>query len=147
MKKIIIIYSFLLFQIINAQANDITSLLFTWIDEPNNYGKVGVQVSQNFQSNNLIRWNDDKIEYGYPIYLYTFYTDTIPSNLVGQENDINSLLSSAVSSWNNNYDIQIEINDYAEKAVHAYFSDTDSLFRTVSGEYAQAVTILLIIME
>jgi len=40
MKKIIIIYSFLLFQIINAQANDITSLIFTWIDEPNNFIKT-----------------------------------------------------------------------------------------------------------
>ena len=57
MKKVIIIYSFLLFQIINAQQNDITSLMFTWVDQANNFGEVGVQVLQNFQSNNLVRWN------------------------------------------------------------------------------------------
>ncbi len=140
MKKIIILYSFLIFQIIiNAQQNDITSLKFSWINYPE-FGRVDVQTSVDYSSPYLIRWNDDKIVLNYPIYLYTFYTDTIPSNLIGQENDINLLLSDAVSNWNYNYNIKIEINDYVDKAVHAYFSDADSLFRTASGEYAQAIT-------
>lgn len=58
MKKIIILYSFLIFQIIiNAQQNDITSLKFTWISYLE-YGRVDVQnICRLFKSlSNKMEW-------------------------------------------------------------------------------------------
>jgi hypothetical protein len=144
MKKIIYIYCFLFISAVSAQSNDITSLRFKWITYPS-LGEVVVQSSQDYTSEFLVRWSEDKVFFYWPIGLLSFDTEiNIPTNLVGQENEMKQLLSNAVSSWNTNYTLQMVINDYLpdEEAVLVGFATDADLFVTSSGGYAAGRTFL-----
>jgi len=138
MRKIIL-YLLIIVNTAYAQEclNDISSVKFL---EGFPHGYLVVQSSQDFNDPYLVRWNSNKTD-GEPIYLLDFDTQWyIPDELIGHESEINSLFIQAISSWNNNYNLQLEI-DNGQKGILFGFAENENLFiDPVSGGVASAVT-------
>ena len=73
---------------------------------------VTVQSVPDYNSVYLAKWNSNKVN-GTPIYISNFDTgeDYMPAELQGYENEINPLLIQAMTQWNNNYSLQIAIDE------------------------------------
>ncbi|MGD8777329.1 MAG: FlgD immunoglobulin-like domain containing protein [Ignavibacteria bacterium] len=138
MKKVIIFAYFLLFfQYIKGQdcLDDITSVIYSYSREG-----MAVQANQNFDSPYLVRWNETKLN-GTPIYLGSFDTENyLPFELIGYENEINNLFSQMITSWNNQYSIQMEIDDNEDYILFGFYDDEDFFTDPSSGTVGEAWT-------
>ncbi|MBU0561092.1 MAG: T9SS type A sorting domain-containing protein [Bacteroidota bacterium] len=95
----------------------------------------------------VIKWNNNKLNND-PIFLSSFdTTEDMPGNLIGSESTIASLFSQMITKWNNNYSLQLAINNNQDNVFVGFFNDQNYFYDQVTGGYANGRTDLPVILN